>query len=103
METTVDELIYLDNAATSWPKPDRVYKYMVDFYRECGVNPGRSGFDKAIEAGNILEDLRKRLTYFFGGDVVAPERLCFTYNATDSLNLIVAGLLAEGEIGRAHV
>ena len=93
----MDELIYLDNAATSWPKPDSVYEYMVGFYRSCGVNPGRSGFDKAIEAGNILEDLRKRLTRFFGGDEVTPERLCFTYNATDALNLIIQGMLKSGD------
>ena len=93
----MEELIYLDNAATSWPKPDNVYKYMVDFYRHCGVNPGRSGFDKAIEAGNILHELRIRLTRFFGGDEVVPERLCFTYNATDSLNLIIQGLLTSGD------
>ena len=93
----MEELIYLDNAATSWPKPDEVYDYMVKFYRECGVNPGRSGFDKAIEAGNIVEDLRARLTRFFGGDVSNPERLCYSYNATDALNLIVQGLLKEGD------
>jgi cysteine desulfurase family protein len=93
----LEELIYLDNAATSWPKPDPVYDFMVEFYRQCGVNPGRSGFDKAIEAGNIVEDLRKRLTEFFGGDTDAPERLCFGYNATDSLNLIINGLLDEGD------
>jgi cysteine desulfurase family protein len=93
----VDKLIYLDNAATSWPKPDKVYDFMIEFYRDCGVNPGRSGFDKAIEAGNLLEDLRKRLTKFFGGDLTVPERLCFSYNATDSLNLIIQGLLAPGD------
>lgn len=93
----LDELIYLDNAATSWPKPEKVYTYMVDFYKSCGVNPGRSGFDRAIEAGNLLEDLRKRLTHFFGGDVINPERLCFGYNATDSLNLIIQGILSEGD------
>jgi cysteine desulfurase/selenocysteine lyase len=96
MEPSFDNLIYLDNAATSWPKPDSVYEYMLNFYRRCGVNPGRSGFDKAIEAGNIVEDLRKRLTKFFGGDEDAPERLCFTYNATDGLNLIISGLLDKG-------
>ena len=93
----MDELIYLDNAATSWPKPEQVYDFMIDMYRRCGVNPGRSGFDKAIEAGNILEDLRRRLTAFFGGDVDSPERLCFGYNATDSLNLIIQGLLTSGD------
>ena len=97
MESSSDNLIYLDNAATSWPKPDSVYEFMIKFYRQCGVNPGRSGFDKAIEAGNIVEDLRKRLTTFFGGDEDTPERLCFTYNATDALNLIIQGLLSEGD------
>jgi len=97
MEAAVEDLIYLDNAATSWPKPDKVYKFMVDCYRDCGVNPGRSGFDKAIEAGNILDDLRRRLTLFFGGDEKCPERLCFSYNATDSLNLIIQGLLSAGD------
>jgi cysteine desulfurase family protein len=70
---------------------------MIEFYRSCGVNPGRSGFDKAIEAGNILEDLRRRLTRFFGGDEVTPERLCFGYNATDALNLIIQGTLSSGD------
>ncbi|MBU0984161.1 MAG: aminotransferase class V-fold PLP-dependent enzyme [candidate division Zixibacteria bacterium] len=93
----MEELIYLDNAATSWPKPDNVYEFMIDFYKACGVNPGRSGFDKAIEAGNILEDTRKRLTAFFGGDVDAPERLCFSYNATDALNLLIQGALKPGD------
>lgn len=95
--TEGSKLIYLDNAATSWPKPDKVYEFMTDFYRGCGVNPGRSGFDKAIEAGNILEDLRLRLTRFFGGDQAAPQRLCFGYNATDALNLIIQGTLSEGD------
>ncbi|MBD3170337.1 MAG: aminotransferase class V-fold PLP-dependent enzyme [candidate division Zixibacteria bacterium] len=91
------DIIYLDNAATAWPKPDNVYKFMTEFYSRMGVNPGRSGFDKAIEAGNIIENLRKRLTSFFGGDEDTPERLCFGYNATDALNLIINGLLSEGD------
>lgn len=93
----MDDLIYLDNAATAWPKPDSVYQFMIDNYRRLGVNPGRSGFDLAIEAGNIVEDLRLRLTKFFGGDEDAPERLCFGYNATDALNLIIQGTLSPGD------
>jgi cysteine desulfurase/selenocysteine lyase len=91
------DIIYLDNAATTWPKPESVYHFAFDFFRNTGVNPGRSGFDKAIEAGNILDDLRKRLTKFFGGDEDASERLCFGYNATDALNLILYGLLRPGD------
>jgi cysteine desulfurase family protein len=93
------EIIYLDNAATAWPKPENVYTFMNDFYRATGVNPGRSGFDLALEAGSLLDKLRKRLTSFFGGDDDAPERLCFGYNATDALNLIIPGLLSA----RDHV
>lgn len=90
-------LIYFDNAATAWPKPEPVYEFMLGFYRKTGVNPGRSGFDLALEAGSLLDKLRKRLTRFFGGDEDASDRLCFGYNATDALNLIIFGLLGSGE------
>jgi cysteine desulfurase/selenocysteine lyase len=92
-----EALIYFDNAATAWPKPESVYKFMLDSYREIGVNPGRSGFDLALEAGQLLDNVRKRLTQFFGGDEDTPERLCFGYNATDALNLIISGLLSAGD------
>jgi cysteine desulfurase / selenocysteine lyase len=93
----MEKLIYLDNAATAWPKPPSVYEFALDFYRKTGVNPGRSGFDLAIEAGNIIVDLRRRMTQFFGGDQAHPERLCFGYNATDALNLIIQGLVNKGD------
>ena len=91
------DLIYFDNAATAWPKPESVYRFMTDSYRAMGVNPGRSGFDLAIEAGSLLDRLRGRLTRFFGGDEDAPERLCFGYNATDALNLVIPGVLSAGD------
>jgi cysteine desulfurase family protein len=91
------QLIYFDNAATAWPKPEPVYQFMMDFYRQTGVNPGRSGFDLALEAGALLDKLRKRMTKFFGGDEDASDRLCFGYNATDALNLIIFGLLGPGD------
>ena len=91
------DLIYLDNAATVWPKPESVYRFMDHFYRTMGVNPGRSGYDLAIEAGSLLTNLRLRLTKFFGGDEDTPERLIFSYNVTDALNLIIPGLLSAGD------
>jgi cysteine desulfurase / selenocysteine lyase len=94
---TAQSLIYLDNASTSWPKPEPVYTFMSEFYRSAGVSPGRSGYELAIEAGSLLDRLRLRLTRFFGGDTDTPERLCFGYNATDALNLIIPGLLAAGD------
>lgn len=84
-------MIYLDNSATTFPKPDVVYNFMNDFYRKHGVNPGRSGFDAAIETEEVVNNTRKLLTKLFnGGDDF--NRLTFSYNATDSLNLIIQGL-----------
>lgn len=88
-------IIYLDNSATAFPKPEEVYVFMDQFYRHYGVNPGRSGYDLCIEAGHLVEKTRKLLTDFFNGD--DPNRLCFTYNSTDALNLIILGLLKEGD------
>ncbi|MBU2510679.1 aminotransferase class V-fold PLP-dependent enzyme [bacterium] len=93
----MEKFIYFDNAATTWPKPESVYRFMDEFYRNTGVNPGRSGFDMAIEAGNLIESLRKRLTRFFGGDEDAPERLSFGYNATDAMNTVLQGLIGSGD------
>ena len=89
-------MIYLDNSATTFPKPAVVYDFMIDFYRKHGVNPGRSGFDAAIETEEIVFNTRKLLTELFngGGD---PNRLTFSYNATDSLNLIIQGLAEKGD------
>lgn len=91
------KLIYFDNASTSWPKPESVYRFMTDFYRSTGVSPGRSGHELGIEAASLLDELRLRLTRFFHGDEDAPERLCFGYNATDALNLIIPGLVRAGD------
>ncbi len=91
----MDKLIYLDNAATSFPKPEEVYRYMDEFYRRLGVNPGRSGYDLCMEAGEVLESTRRLLTEFFNGD--DPDRLCFGYNSTDALNLAINGLLEKGD------
>ena len=91
----MDDLIYLDNAATSFPKPEAVYGFMDQFYRRFGVNPGRSGFDLCVEAGDILEGTRKSLATFFGGR--DPSRLVFSYNSTDALNLAIFGLLQKGD------
>ncbi len=92
-----NSLIYFDNAATAWPKPEQVYRYMDEFYRTHGVNPGRSGYDLAIETGSLLDRLRKRMTKFFGGDEDASDRLIFSYNVTDALNLIIPGLVSRGD------
>lgn len=92
----MNKIIYLDNSATTYPKPDSVYKFMDSFYRENGVSPGRSGFDDAIKAEEMVMGTRKLLTDFFnaGGDI---NRLTFSYNASDSLNMIIQGLAMKGD------
>lgn len=88
------ELIYLDNAATTFPKPDVVHNFMFDFYKTHGVNPGRSGYDLSIETEEIVTATRKELTQFFNG--TNHNRLVFTYNASDSLNIIINGMVPPG-------
>jgi cysteine desulfurase/selenocysteine lyase len=88
-------LIYLDNGATSYPKPEEVYVSMDQFIRKFGVNPGRSGYDLCMEAGDMVDTTRKVLTAFFNGTDF--NRLCFSYNSTDALNLTIFGLLKEGD------
>lgn len=90
------EHYYLDNASTTWPKPEPVYEFMDRFFRDCGVNPGRSGHELALEAEKMTVDTRRMLAAFFGfsGDF---ERVVFTQNATDSLNIALYGLLRPGD------
>jgi cysteine desulfurase family protein len=90
-----EDLIYLDNAATGYPKPEDTYVFMDQFYRRFGVNPGRSGYDLCIEAGQTLEATRRLLTTFFNG--TDWTRLIFSYNSTDALNLALFGLLGPGD------
>jgi cysteine desulfurase family protein len=91
----MSKLIYLDNSATSFPKPEAVYQFMDQFYRRHGVSPGRSGFDAAIETEEIVHNARKLLCDLFNGD--DPNRLTFSYNASDSLNMILQGLARKGD------
>jgi cysteine desulfurase / selenocysteine lyase len=89
------DLIYLDNAATTYPKPQEVHDFMHAFYQGHGGNPGRSNHDMALEAGEIVRRTRKMLCELFNG--TDPNRLTFSYNATDSLNIIIHGMLAQGD------
>ncbi len=99
----MDKLIYLDNAATSFPKPDVMHDTVRDFYRTNGVNPGRTGCDLALKAEEMISDTRSRLSYFFNPSLAEagiekdPDRLVFTMNATMSLNLIINGTVGPGD------
>ena len=89
------KIIYLDNAATTFPKPKEVLDRMADVYGRFGVNPGRSGYDLCMVAGELVYETRKTLASFFGG--TKPDRLVFAANATDALNLAIQGLLQPGD------
>jgi cysteine desulfurase / selenocysteine lyase len=88
-------MIYLDNAATSWPKPAGVTMAMVEALEQAGGNPGRSGHRLSIAAARIIYDTRESLARFFG--VADPLRVIFAGNATQSLNLAIKGLLKPGD------
>jgi cysteine desulfurase family protein len=87
-------MIYLDNAATSWPKPPCVEQAITRYLREVGASPGRSGHRLANEAERIRFDAREALAELLG--VRDPLRVVFTSNATAAINLVLRGLLPPG-------
>jgi cysteine desulfurase / selenocysteine lyase len=88
-------MIYLDNAATSFPKPEVVYQALDRFARTSLANPGRAGHSMAVAAEQALDAARHTLNQFFGGE--APERWIFTLNCTDGLNLAIKGVVRPGD------
>ena len=93
--TADNRRIYLDNAATSWPKPEAVYRAVDDYQRFLGAPAGRSGYAEAIAVSHEVEATRARVARLGGLD--EPRHLIFTCNGTDSLNLAIHGLLGEGD------
>ncbi len=89
-----DKPIYLDNAATTFPKPGEVVDAVVDYMTRVGGNPGRSGHQLSIDAGEIVFSAREAVAELFG--VTNPMRVIFCSNATEALNLAIQGILHEG-------
>ena len=89
------DVIYLDNAATSWPKPEQVYETADRVFRLDSGNPGRSGHKLSLAAGRHIENTRLLAARLFG----APNPACivFTMNTTDALNLALKGILVPGD------
>jgi cysteine desulfurase family protein len=88
-------MIYLDNAATSFPKPEQVYRGMDAFIRSAAANPGRSGHRLAVEAETMVDETRMLIARLMG--FKRPERVVFTLNATDALNMAIKGVLRQGD------
>ena len=99
----MEDLIYLDNAATSFPKPKEVHDAAYDFYCRYGVNPGRSGCDLGVTAEMMIHETRTRLSAFFNPTLTAagtekdPNRLVYAMNATMALNLVINGTIKPGD------
>lgn len=91
----MNRIVYLDNAATSWPKPEPVYAAVDSFMRRIGASPGRSGHSRSIEAGRIVFETRESIAELFG--LNRSEQVAFTQNATHAINLALKGILAKGD------
>lgn len=88
-------MIYLDNAATSWPKPEETIKAIEDSIRNNGANPGRGGHKMSLAAGRIIYETREAAAQLF--NVNDPARIVFTGNATESINLALKGSIRHGD------
>jgi cysteine desulfurase / selenocysteine lyase len=88
-------MIYLDNAATSHPKPAPVYERIDRITREVGANPGRSGHRLAVEAEREIASARAAVAGLLGA--AEPSRIVWTLNATDALNMALKGSLRDGD------
>lgn len=86
-------MIYLDNAATTFKKPQSVFDAMVNAYKSC-TSIGRGGYESAMNAGDIVFSAREKAAELFGAD--SPEQVVFTSNATHALNIAIKGLAQKG-------
>lgn len=87
--------IYMDNAATSYPKPECVYGAMDFFNRHLGGNPGRGSHQRTLQAGSMVLETREALARLF--NIADPHQIAFTLNITEALNLALKGVLAPGD------
>ncbi|MEW6081431.1 MAG: aminotransferase class V-fold PLP-dependent enzyme [Bacillota bacterium] len=90
-----EDFIYLDNAATTWPKPEVVYEAVARCLRESGANPGRASHRMSVAAEWIIGETRALVAGFFGAP--SPSHVIFTLNCTDALNMALKGLLRPGD------
>lgn len=88
-------MIYLDNAATTWPKPEPVYRAVDAAMREHGANPGRGAYRMSVEAQRLVDDARHSVCRLFNAP--SPDRVIFTLNCTDALSMALKGLIRRGD------
>lgn len=88
-------LIYLDNAATSFHKPPQVQEAMAHYMNEVGANPGRGGHKLSTRASAIVQAARENIAALF--NIKNPSRIVFTLNVTEALNTVISGVLNPGD------
>lgn len=88
-------MIYFDNAATSFPKPKRVYEEMLWCMEKYCANPGRGGHKMSLESGRAVLKVREIISDFF--NIKNPMQVVFTKNATEAINIAIKGVLKEGD------
>lgn len=88
-------MIYLNNAATTCPKPEVVYQAVDNFFRNSGINPGRSGSGERMDAARMIFDVREKIADFFS--IKDSSHLVFNSGATESLNTVIKGVLKKGD------
>lgn len=86
--------LYLDQAATSWPKPECVYQAVDDYQRRLGAAAGRGAYAEAAEVAQRVSRARVAVARLFGAE--SPHQIVFAFNGTDALNIAIHGALAEG-------
>lgn len=91
--------LYMDNAATSLPKPREVFAAMTRYVAELGASAGRGAYREAVETGSMIFECRRRLCRLFNGE--KPEHVVFTLNCSDALNLALHGLVDPDRGGHA--
>lgn len=87
-------MIYLDNAATSWPKPPQVITAAAGVMAQMFGNPGRGGHRASLRAGRVVSACREALAEYLGAE---PDRTIFTLNCTDAINIALRGFLRHGD------
>src|SRR5688572_9295693 len=87
--------IYLDNAATSWPKPEAVYQAVERYQRDVGASAGRSAYEDAMSVGRAVDEARRAVARLIGA--TDARHVVFAFNGTDALNMAIHGVLRPGD------
>jgi cysteine desulfurase family protein len=87
--------IYMDNAATSFPKPQSVHQALIDYATRIGASAGRGAYAEAMESGDIIQNCRELIAKLINAP--EPDHIIMTFNCSDGLNMVIHGLLEPGD------